>query len=311
MTEWYLDQPTSDTPPSKELDPNDPAPTCEQLTTQLETISAKSLDDFHSLRDIALALKALVEEINYPRRATRTREQYEHIATYTTAAFEAVAQHQTPLTATLLRSAALGIHWPDWVYGTSGWQPPRDLALAVVKYAAHANIQDCQLLQQVLRAADLYEKALTLGIAANNNTPLAVLEQIPLGQQYPCIFAAANPNADLKLATLSIEAVAGGELLDPFLYKSNPDNGAFEDEAFEYLAKEVQETRSCTFWEALLTLDQLVTTDLKETGISAESDDWVMFRDLKQCARRTPRIANLARNSAWTPFRTAVEQAQG
>ena len=311
MTEWYLDQPTRNTPPSKELDPNDPAPTFEQLTTQLETISAKSLDDLRSLREVALALNGLLWSINDTRMVQRTREEHETAATYSTAAFETVAQRRSPLTATLLRCAALGIHWPEWTRGTSGWQPPRDLALFVVKYAAHANIQDCQLLQRVLRAANLYEDALTLGIAANNNTPLPMLEEIPLRQAYPSMFVAANPNADLELAKISIEVVVGGNMIDPFLFRCSPDNGPHEDNAFEYLVREVQIARSCTFWEALLTLDPIVTNEFFDCLVAPEPDDWQALWDLQQCAQKNPKIAELARNSAWPPFRTAVEKVLG
>jgi hypothetical protein len=213
------------------------------------------------------------------------------------------------LQAALLRCAALEFSWPEWNRGTSGWGPPRELALATTRFTANAAPEGNRLLQRVLKAADIRSETLNLGIAANPLTPLDLLEELPLGQNYPTIVAAANPNANRELATLAIRAVSGGGLIDPFLARYNPDIGSVDDDAFEYVMQEVQVARSCIFWECLLQADSPGVQELFFYDSSSDPEEWEgLLDDLTQCAARNPSIAVLARQSSWEPFSVAVDE---
>ena len=151
------------------------------------------------------------------------------------------------------------------------------------------------------------QETLNLGIAANPLTPLDLLEELSLGQNYPTIVAAANPNANHELATLAIGAVSGMGSIDPFLTRSNPDTGWVDDDAFEYVMQEVQVSRSCIFWECLLHPDSPGVQELFDYDSPSDPEEWEgLLDDLTQCAERNRNIASLAYRSSWEPFRAAV-----
>ena len=277
------------------------------LGEQVRDAMTDSGEDFQSLRNFAVRLKEITFNHNHSALRPSADDERAAFATNAVLVFEAIAETAPDLQATVLRCAALEFSWPEWTRGTSGWGPPRELSLATTRFTANTAPESNRLLQRVLKAADIRQETLNLGIAANPLTPLDLLEELPLGQNYPTIVAAANPNANHELATLAIGAVSGVGFIDAFLARSNPDTGWVDDLAFEYVMQEVQISRSCIFWECLLHPDSPGVQELFDYDSPSDPEEWEgLLDDLTQCAERNRNIASLAYRSSWEPFRAAV-----